>query len=107
MYARVTTVEIDTVRIGVDEAVALYREKFVPLLEQQAGYEGVLMFSTPDGKGLVITLWDTEEAARAGTGDEGGIYTEIISSFMTVFRAPPGREQYELAFTDVPSLSSG
>jgi hypothetical protein len=107
MYARVTTVEIDTVRVGVEEAVDLYRKEFVPRLEQQEGYEGVLMFSTPDGKGLVITLWDTEEAARAGTGEEGGLYTEVISRFMTVFRAPPGREQYQLAFTDLPGLSGG
>ncbi|HEX6228474.1 MAG TPA: hypothetical protein VFZ41_03320 [Solirubrobacterales bacterium] len=107
MYARVTTVEIDTVRIGVEEAVAAYREEFVPRLGEQEGYEGVLVFATPDGKGLVITLWDSEEAARAGTDEEGGVYTEAISRFMTVFRAPPGRGHYELAFSDVPTLSSG
>lgn len=108
MYARVTTLEIDTVRIGVDEALARYREEFVPRLREQEGYQGVLVFSTPEGKGLVITLWDTEEAALAGTGDdEGGLYTEVISSFMTVFRAPPGRGHYELAYSDLPSLSTG
>jgi hypothetical protein len=107
VYARVTTLEVDTVRIGVDEALALYREEFVPRLQQQEGYEGVLVFSTPDGKGLVITLWDSEDAARAGTEGEGGLYTEVISSFMTVFKAPPGREQYELAYTDLPALSTG
>jgi len=107
MYARVTTLEIDTVRIGVDDAVARYREEFVPRLQEQEGYGGVLVFSTAEGKGLVITLWDSEDAAAAGTEGEGGLYTEAISSFMTVFRAPPGREQYELTFTDLPALSAG
>lgn len=107
MYARVTTLEIDTVRSGVEEALARYRELFVPRLREQEGYEGVLVFSTPEGKGLVITLWDSEEAALAGTGDEGGLYAEVISSFMTVFRAPPGRDHYELTYSDLPSLSTG
>lgn len=107
MYARVTTLEIDTMRVGVDEALARYRDTFVPQLREQEGYEGVLVFSTPEGKGLVITLWDSEEAALAGTGGEGGLYTEVISSFMTMFRAPPGRDHYELAYSDLPSLSTG
>jgi hypothetical protein len=107
VYARVTTLEIDTVRVGVDEALARYRERFVPQLREQDGYEGVLVFSTPEGKGLVITLWDSEDAALAGTEGEGGLYTEVIRSFMTVFRAPPGRDHYELAYTDLPSLSTG
>jgi hypothetical protein len=106
VYARVTTLEVDTVRIGVDEALARYREEFVPRLQEQDGYEGVLVFSTPEGKGLVITLWDSEAAARAGTEGEG-LYTEAISSFMTVFKAPPGRDQYELAYTDLPALPTG
>lgn len=105
MYARVTTLEIDTMRIGVEEALARYREGFVPRLREQPGYEGVLVFSTPEGKGLVITLWVSEQAARAGTEEEGGLYTEAIRSFTTVFRAPPGREHYELAYTDLTSLS--
>ncbi len=107
MYARVTTLEIDTMRVGVEEALARYREQFVPRLQEQDGYEGVLVFSTPEGKGLVITLWDSEQAALAGTEGEGGLYTEVIRSFMTVFRAPPGRDHYELAFTDLPSLATG
>jgi hypothetical protein len=107
VYARVTTLEIDTMRIGVDEALSRYREEFVPRLQEQEGYEGVLVFSTEEGKGLVITLWDTEGAALAGTEGEGGLYTEAISRFMTVFKAPPGRGHYELAYTDLPSLAPG
>lgn len=107
MYGRVTTLEVDTIRVGMDEALALYRSEFVPRLQEQEGYEGVLVFATSEGKGLVITMWDSERAARAGTDQEGGLYTEVISRFMTVFAAPPGREQYELMFTDLPALSAG
>jgi hypothetical protein len=106
VYARVTTLEIDTVRIGMDEALARYREQFVPRLQKQEGYGGMIVFSTPEGKGLVITLWESEDAARSTEGEEG-LYSEVISSFMTVFRAPPGRDHYELVFTDLPTLSTG
>lgn len=106
MFARVTTLEIDTVRVGVDEALARYREEFVPRLQEQEGYRGVIAFSTPEGKGLVITLWESEEAAKSTEGEEG-FYSEIISSFMTVFAAPPGRDHYELVFSDVPTLATG
>jgi hypothetical protein len=106
VYARVTTLEIDTVRVGVEEALGRYREQFVPQLQQQPGYAGVIAFATPEGKGLVITLWDSEQAAL-GTEGEEGLYSEVISSFMTVFKAPPGRDHYELVFSDVPALSAG
>jgi hypothetical protein len=106
VYARVTTLEVDTVRVGVEEALARYREEFVPRLQEQEGYAGVIAFATPEGKGLVITLWESEEAARSTEGEEG-FYSEIIGSFMTVFKAPPGRGHYELVFSDVPALSTG
>ena len=40
MYARVTTLEVDTVRVGVEEALTRYREQFVPRLQEQEGGKG-------------------------------------------------------------------
>ena len=41
MYSRVTLLEIDTLRMGMEEAVELFREQVVPGLREQDGYEGV------------------------------------------------------------------
>jgi hypothetical protein len=40
VYSRVTQLEIDTVRVGADEAVELFRDEVAPLLREQEGYEG-------------------------------------------------------------------
>src|SRR5690349_20670108 len=93
MYARVTLLEIDTVRISMDAALARYRELMLPHLRELPGYCGVYVMSTPEGKGAVLTLWDTAE--QAATSDRG-FYAEELGSFATFFRAPPGRESYEV-----------
>jgi hypothetical protein len=105
MYSRVTSLEIDPVRISVEGALDRYRDEMLPRLREQDGYEGILMMATPDGHGLVITLWATAEDADRGI--EGGFYSEVMERFMTVFKAPPGREHYEVMFAEAPSLAAG
>lgn len=102
MYSRVTQLEIDTVRIAIDEAVELFRREVVPALQQQEGYEGVLVLTTPEGRGTIISFWASEEAAEAS--GETGFYPETIARYVTLFRAPPGRERYAVAYSDVPAL---
>lgn len=42
-----------------------FRERVVPVLEAQPGFEGYLMLlSREKGKFLGVTLWDTEEHGR-------------------------------------------
>jgi hypothetical protein len=105
MYARVTQLEIDSIRIDVDEALQLYKDDVVPLLEKQPGYCGALVLVTPEGRGQVTTLWRTEDQADASAS--GGFYEDVLSKFVTFFRAPPGRERYEVVFADVPALVEG
>jgi len=105
MYARVTQLEIDSMRIDVDDVLPLYKRDVVPLLEQHPGYCGALVLVTPEGRGQVTTLWQTEDQADASA--ISGFYGDIISKFVTFFRAPPGRERYEVVFADVPALVEG
>ena len=98
MYARVTLLEIDTMRTSVASALALFREHTVPLLQAQPGYRGVYALATPEGNALLMSLWDTE--AEAATEGDHSFYTEELGRFMTVFRATPGRERYEVMFVD-------
>jgi hypothetical protein len=99
MFARVTLLEIDTTRMDVDDAVDLFRQDVLPELDDEPGFEGVYVLTTPEGRALLLTLW-----ANADTARPNGAYTRRLARFATLFRAPPGREQYEVSFADAPAL---
>ena len=103
MYSRVTLLEIDTMRVGMGDAVALFHEQVLPHLTELEGYEGVVVLTTPEGKGMLVSFWATEEAAAASSEFAGG----ELERFMTMFRSPPGREHYEVAFADMPGVLTG
>jgi heme-degrading monooxygenase HmoA len=98
MYARVTLLEIDTVRTSVDDALAQFREQTLDRLRTQPGYRGVWVLTNADGKGLLMSLWETEDQASAD-GDHS-FYAQELGHFTTLFRSPPGRERYEVVFTE-------
>jgi hypothetical protein len=98
MYSRVTQLEIDTMRIGPTEAADVFAADVLPRLREQPGYEGVIALITPEGKGVIVTLWETEDEAA----DASGFATGELERFMTIFRAPPGRELYTVAVADLP-----
>jgi hypothetical protein len=100
MYSRVTQLEVDTLRVDVGEALATFEQDVVPLLREQEGYEGSYVLMNAEGKALLITFWDTEAAAQATP-----FYTEQIAQYVTLFRAPPGRETYEVGFADTPLIA--
>lgn len=101
MFARVTLYELDTVRLSLSEALARFEAQVMPALRAQPGYQGVYAMSTPEGKGLLLSLWQTEQAAEAGV--ESGYYDEQLAKFFMVLRTPAGRDHYEVIFSDVPA----
>ena len=103
MYSRVTQLEIDTLRVPVADVVERFRAEVLPLLEEQEGFEGALALTTPEGKALLVTLWDTAEAADASAA----FAADQREQFVTVFRAPPGREHYEVAVFELPAVPVG
>jgi heme-degrading monooxygenase HmoA len=104
MIARATMAEIDPVRMSVDEAVELFRTSVVPALHEQPGYEGVYVLVTPVGQALVLTFWDSEEAADAGVQGSRSFYGEQVEKFVTLYRAPPGREMYQVVLAEEPAV---
>ncbi len=98
MYARVTQFEIDTLRISLDEALQRFQETIMPEVRKVPGYRGVFVMRTPEGKGVVVSLWSTAEAAQ--TGVESGYYDEQIAKFVMVTKQPPGRDHYEVVFSE-------
>jgi hypothetical protein len=103
VVARITLAEIDTVRIGISDAVERFRELVVPALTEQDGFEGFYLLTTPEGKGVVLTFWSDEEAADRSL--ESGYYDEQLAKFVTFFQSPPGREQYEVSLADAPTVA--
>ncbi|MGZ4229997.1 MAG: hypothetical protein ACXVUE_04165 [Solirubrobacteraceae bacterium] len=104
MVARVTLAEVDVVRQNLDRLVDFYRQSVLPSQHSQDGYEGGYVLTTPEGKALVMTFWRDEDAAEAGMAS--GFYDEQVQKFVTVFKAPPGREMYDVAVADVPAAVS-
>ena len=105
MFARVTLFEIDTLRISLDSAEERFKEMVLPAMRKQEGYEGVYLMRTPEGKGLVMSLWISQEAAVAGV--ESGFYDEQLAKFISLFRAPPGREHYQVVVAEAPGVTAG
>src|SRR5262245_61623055 len=105
MFARTTMAELDPVRMSVDDAVQVFKESVVPALHEQDGYEGSYVLVSPTGKALVLTFWSSEEAADAGV--QNGFYNQQVAKFVTIYRAGPGREIYELVLAEAPALTIG
>jgi heme-degrading monooxygenase HmoA len=103
MIARTTLAEVDTLRIGIDVAVERFRDLVVPSLEEQDGFEGFYLLTTPEGKGLVLTFWTDAAAAEASVAS--GHYAQQLEKFVTFFGAPPGREQYDVALAEAPTIA--
>jgi len=107
MVARATMAEIDTVRMSVDDAVDFFRESVIPALHEQDGYEGVYVLLSPEGQALVLTFWESDEAAEEGLVGSRSFYSEQVEKFVTLFRAPPGRETYDVVLAEEPTTALG
>jgi hypothetical protein len=102
MHSRVTLLEIDTLLIDADDAVALFSGEVVPRLEEQDGYAGAMVLATPEGKGMIISFWTSEAAAEAAAPFAAG----ELERYVALFRSPPGREHYEVAYLDLPHVAA-
>ena len=81
------------------EAIGVFKQQIAPALREQEGFEGVYVLATQEGRALVMTLWESEEAMEAGLAS--GFYGEQVERFVTVFRSLPGRELYQVVHVDV------
>jgi heme-degrading monooxygenase HmoA len=77
----------------------------VPALREQDGYEGVYVLISPEGQALALTFWTDEEAAEAGIAGGRSFYAEQVEKFVTIYRAPPGRETYDVVLAETPTTA--
>ena len=94
MFARVTMVQVKPT--DADEVIKIYGDNVVPAAKSQKGYKGVLMLTDrKTGKGISITLWESEEHAIAT--EKSGFYQQQLDRFKGHFTKPPVQEGYEVS----------
>ena len=65
MNARVVTFQLHPGK--TEEAVRIYRDSIIPAAKQQSGFKGArLLTDSNTGKGISISLWETEADLKAG-----------------------------------------
>lgn len=102
MYSRITLLEFDPLRFDVAQTLERFKELVLPELQEQSGYEGALVLANEEAKGLVLTMWESEEDADAALAS--GFWTAQVERFVTLFAAPPGRAGYDVVLADLPTF---
>jgi len=102
MVVRATEAEIDVVRTNPADAIALFEESVLPAVREEEGYLGCYVLLSEEGKVLVLSFWESNEAARATR--LSGFYGEQIEKFadLVVYRQAPGREAYDVVIAETP-----
>ncbi len=94
MHAGVLTFRVAPGKTG--EAGLIYLGSVVPKMREQQGFRGGLVLSNPEvDEGYTITLWETEEDAKAY--ESSGTYQEQVAKFGNLLAEPPHRELYEVS----------
>lgn len=97
MYARVTTVHGSPDK--VDAGIASFNEQVLPTVKAIDGFRAALLLvDRSSGKGLGITLWDTEDARQ-----KGGQAVEQVraATIQTMGGTVPPVEEYEVVASDL------
>ena len=92
MYAR--TVSGVTQPGRLDDLIAIYRDSVAPAAKQQKGFVGAYLLTSGEGKGMSVTLWETEADMTAGQAS--GYLQEQIGKLGALLTAPPVTENYEV-----------
>ena len=91
MYARVINSQLLSGK--TDDALAIWRDQVAPAIKQAKGFKGAyLVGDRGTGKGLTITLWETQEDADA----MNAALPQTLALFDGLFAAQPSLETYEV-----------
>ena len=94
MFARVITVQAQPGK--VDEAAMLYRDSVIPAAKKQKGFSGAMLLTDPvTGKGISITLWETEADQKAS--EASGYVAQQLGKLASVLAGPPTRESFRVS----------
>jgi heme-degrading monooxygenase HmoA len=93
MYARVSIGQYQPGKW--DEGIQIHRMSINPAAKQQHGFKGVItLLDRTTGKGMTISLWETEADMQAGISS--GYYQEQLAKVMPLLIGASQRETYEV-----------
>ena len=88
MHVRAVTVQIQSFK--TQEVIDVYNNSVVPAAKAMKGFQRTyLMTDASSGKGLSITVWESE--ADMEGGESSGYYQEQIAKIDSTFAGPPTR----------------
>jgi len=91
MFARVITVHVQPGKI--DEAATVYRDSIIPAAKEQKGFSGAMLLTDPvTGKGISVTLWETEANQKAS--EASGYVAQQVGKIAPLLAGPPVRESF-------------
>lgn len=92
--ARISTYRFDPAKPDMEEQRAEKRRIWTEGLQQEGGHLGELCLVTDDGRQIVIHLWESDEAARAGSVSHNPRLRALVKEqfepdYDTLWTAPP------------------
>ena len=94
MEARVVILQIQPGK--TDEAIGIYRDSVAPVAKEMQGFKAAFLLTDSNtGKGISVTLWETEADMTAG--ESSSYLQDQIAKFAAVFVEPPAVEHYEVS----------
>ncbi|MEK6276054.1 MAG: hypothetical protein AABM30_12080 [Actinomycetota bacterium] len=98
MYARVSTIQgaTDQVEQGIDRI----RGTTLPAIKEIEGFKGIVsLVDRQTGKGLTVTLWESEGALQASEEEANRLRSEAAGNLGAT--GEPTVERYEVAIYEV------
>ena len=101
MYARLYSARAKDGKL--DEMIRVWSEEDIPLMGSVRGYRGAcLLTDRESGRGISITLWDSEEDSEAD--EKSDLHQEQLGMFADILAEEPVRAGYEISACDRISL---
>jgi heme-degrading monooxygenase HmoA len=92
VYARVATIRFPP---DMRAEVVRVARGLTPVLREQQGFNGLQVLTDPNaGEGIIISLWETEDAAKAS--EAGSSYIGQMSMMSSFLYGPLTPKTYEV-----------
>lgn len=90
MFARVTHIQAAPAKLA--QVTTLYRDSVMPVIRLQPYHSTLLLTDPATGKGLSITVWQSEADLKAS--ESTGFLREQVGKVMPLLSGPPLQEAF-------------
>jgi hypothetical protein len=98
VYARVSTIQGSTDQL--EEGISTIRDEILPSIKQIGGFQGIISIADrSSGKGVTLTLWDTEEDLRESEDQANRLRSQAAEKLGAT--QAPQVDRYEVVLYEV------